>query len=145
MAFVTRGRGPWRLSIMTTCLCVIANLDEGGLGRPNRLMADLCGKPVLARTLDRLKGAEGFERRAVVVSKEDAAARALLAAYPEYEVFVSLGEMPTRRWLRNSRKWAPHSWRGGINDTFASDEEDNPVDLLKVAQACRAEWVAVLC
>ena len=82
---------------------------------------------MLARVVEGALACPSVREVAVTCPPGDREAlHAALAGLPCRVLGVEAPDVPNRPLRRRARKWAGHSWRGGISSTFVYDEEGNP-------------------
>ncbi len=108
---------------MSVSAVIPADLDTTPLGTRSRLADELCGVPVLRRTVQRVTRCEQID--AVIVTcppAQHGRCAALLAGLPVRVQAVDAETPPWRTLVTSARKWALDGWRGGIGGTTCFDE-----------------------
>jgi spiro-SPASM protein len=120
-----------------------ADLATGAQGLPSLLAEDLCGKPVLARTVGRVAAAELPAKTIVMAETDEEKPRvAELLDGAKADVWAVKGpDLVQRGAIRRSRCWSRNGWRGGITGTTVFDEEGTPAKLLAMAKSTGADAV----
>lgn len=102
------------------------DLETNGRGLPSRCLADLAGRAVLARAVEGALACPSLREVAVTCAPRDRdAVSAAVAGLPCRVIAGEAPDLPDRALRRRARKWAGHSWRGGIGSTYVFDEEGN--------------------
>jgi len=102
------------------------DLESNGRGLPSRCLADLAGRPLLARVVEGALACPTLREVTVTCAPRDReAVSAAVAGLPCRVLAVEAPDLPDRALRRRARKWAGHSWRGGIGSTYVFDEEGN--------------------
>ena len=125
-----------------TVVVVEANFQTDRLGLRSRIAEPLAGTPVLRRTLERINAISDVDGVVVVVpGGAEAAKRAarLAEGLGVRLLNVTCGDVPNRSLLRRRRKWAIHSWRGGIGQATFYDEAGSPHMLQAVQRLTGAQ------
>ena len=126
---------------MTVAALVQCRLRENALGLAGRALEDLVGRPVIVHTVERLLRAEGVDVVAVLAPEGDQERlREVLAPLGVRFLEESGEDLPRRRQIRSTRKWALEGWRGGLLGSTVFDEVSLP-SLLSAADALGAEVV----
>lgn len=103
------------------------DLSTNGRGLPSRCLHDLLGRTVLARVVEGALACPSVREVAVTCPPRDReTVHAALAGLACRVLGVEAPDVVNRALRRRARKWAGHSWRGGISSTFVYDEEGNP-------------------
>jgi hypothetical protein len=127
---------------------VVADTEHGGTGIPRRLDSEFGGRPVLARTIERVAAAACVERVIVLADRPDAVAAAVAAARPRVPVEVEAATVPLRDHahaaIAASRMWCDSMWGGGIGGTTAFDEMLAPGAIAACLEARRLEGALVV-
>ncbi len=127
---------------MTTVAVVPVDLDSSPIGTAGRLASDLCGTPVLTRTLERIVAAATVDHIVVTCPGIQRSAVQDLTAHRGIEVVAFDGPAdPNRGTIRAARKWALDSWRGGLGNTCFFDEHTYPALCVSIATRLGAEVV----
>jgi spiro-SPASM protein len=122
-----------------------ANVKVGPLGMRSRLGDDLCGKPVLHRTIERFQAAKVEADLFLATHADQANAVGDLAGDFDVKVETHDGGIPPwNRLMQIGRKWAIDSWRGGIAGMQAMDERLHPAVLAALAQRESADAVVFI-
>ncbi len=109
---------------MRTIATLLVDLERSPLGTRSRLSEDLCGKPVLRRTLERVIAVEGLSAVHVLCRVEQAAAVRALVAGLDVRVETHDAAPPAYHLLvRAGRLWCLDGWRGGVNGLCCFDED----------------------
>lgn len=115
------------------------DLAANGRGLPSRCLHDLAGRPVLARVVEGALACPSIREAVVTCPPRDReAVQQALTGLPCRVLAVEAPDVPNRALRRRARKWAGHSWRGGIASTFIYDEEGNPGAMLAALVASEA-------
>lgn len=115
------------------------DLAANGRGLPARCLHDLAGRPVLAHVVEGALACPSIREVAVTFPPRDReAVQAALADLPVKTLAVESPDVVNRALRRRARKWAGHSWRGGVASTFVYDEEGNPGALYAALVALEA-------
>jgi hypothetical protein len=115
---------------------IVAEPTRGGTGVPRHLDSEFGGRPVLARTIERVASARCVDRVVVVAPEGSGLAAIVASARPRAEGALELVELPgplhvpTHRAVEVSRLWADSMWGGGIGGTTVFDEMLAPRALL---------------
>lgn len=127
-----------------TCVAVLqADLRMNGLGGRSRLAAEIGGRAVLRRTVERLARAARLSGVCVLVSPGEAGAVASLLAGTGARVEASERLVaPYRELARSGRVWGQDGWRGGIGGLCWFDEELTASACAEAAERTGAESVA---
>lgn len=127
---------------MKTVAVIQADLAVSPIGTDSRLTRELRGIPVLRRTIQRVCAANRLDHIVVTCPPQQyETVRGLLA---DTRVTVSKFEgpdNPARPAVRLARKWALHSWRGGMGGTCFFDEHTHPALCTEIARRLGAEAV----
>jgi hypothetical protein len=135
---------------------VVADTEHGGTGIPRRLDSEFGGRPVLARTVERIASARCVERVVVLADRPELLTDALAAARARVPVELEASAHPLRgpehAAIAASRMWCDSMWGGGIGGTTVFDEMLAPAALaaclearrLEGALAVGADWPMVL-
>jgi len=103
------------------------DLFANGRGLTPRCLHDLAGLPVLARVVEGALACPSVREVAVTCPPRDReTVHAALAGLTCRVLGVEAPDVVNRALRRRARKWAGHSWRGGISSTYLYDEEGNP-------------------
>ncbi len=109
---------------MNIIATVLVDLDCSPLGTRSRLADDLCGWPVLRRTLERALAVEGLSSVHVPCRVEQAAAVRSLLHGLEIHVETHNADPPAYYQLvRAGRLWGLDGWRGGASGLCCFDED----------------------
>jgi hypothetical protein len=137
---------------------LVADPEHGGTGVPRHLDSEFGGRPVLARTIERVASAPCIERVVVVAPEHGELDALVAAARVRAGVQVELVRVPgefrcaVSRAIAASRLWADSMWGGGIGGTTVFDEMIAPRALLfamerlglQGALVVGADWPLVL-
>ena len=127
---------------------LVASASEGGTGVPRSLASEFGGRPVLARTIERVAAAPCVER--VVVLADDPSAVAPLAAQARarvpVEVDACVGPLrgPEHHAIAVSRLWCDSMWGGGIGGSTVFDEMLAPGPIADCLQARRLDGAVIV-
>jgi len=124
---------------MNVVAAVFADFEHTFLGGPSQLLTPLAGKPVLRRTLLRLREVEGVDRRCLFVRSRDQGAAEQVVREAELSGAVDVlpldpGARPRRELLRAARKWNLEAWRGSPLGTTWFDEFVEPFCVARVME-----------
>ena len=127
---------------------VVAEADRGGTGVPRHLDSEFGGRPVLARTIERVASARCVER-VIVLTDDPAALRPIVAAvHARVPVEVEAAACPLRGTehaaIAASRLWCDSMWGGGIGGTTVFDEMLAPRALAACLEARRLDGAVVV-
>ena len=128
---------------------IVARAHAGGTGVPRHLDSELGGRPVLARTVERVAAAPCVGRVIVLTDDRAAIERAVAAvrgvAKPvEVEQPAEPLEGPEARALAVSRLWCDSMWGGGIGGTTVFDELLAPRAIAAALEARRIDGAVVV-
>jgi len=120
---------------MKIIACILADFDRSPPGLPARLDAELCGTPVLRRTVQRvLRCATISSVHVLVNARHRDRAAALLEGLDVTIETHNAGDTSWRELVCSARKWSLDAWRGGIAGMTVFDETLNPWVLEAVAR-----------
>ncbi|MCH8148034.1 MAG: SPASM domain-containing protein [Planctomycetes bacterium] len=100
-----------------------ADLERTPLGTRSRLADDLCGIPVLRRTVERLQAVRHLEKVFVLCPEPQRDQCASLLDGTAAQVLAVQAALP--RWatlVQTARKWSLQGWRGGVGGATFFDE-----------------------
>ena len=128
---------------------VVARAHAGGTGVPRHLDSELGGRPVLARTVERVAAAPCVGRIIVLTDDREAVERAVAAVHGvtkpiEVEQPAEPLEGPEARALAVSRMWCDSMWGGGIGGTTVFDELLAPRAIAAALEARRIDGAVVV-
>ena len=144
------------LQARPTVALVVADTERGGTGILRRLDSEFGGRPMLARTIERVASARCVERVIVLTDRPEAVEAAVAAARPRVPVEVERSASPLRGpghgAIAVSRTWCESMWGGGIGGTTVFDEMLAPRAMAECLEARRldgaiavgADWPMVL-
>jgi len=126
------------------CIGVLqADMRTNGLGGRSRLAAEIEGRAVLQRTVERLERAEQLAEVVVLASAgESDAVRGLLGGTRARVEDSDKLEAPYRELARRGRAWGADGWRGGIGGLCWFDEEMSAAACAEAAGRADAEAIA---
>jgi len=104
---------------MTPIALIVVDLERSALGGPGVAGESLAGRPVLWHTVERAKRIPGIGR-VVIVHPRGQDVAALVDSVDTFAV-DTLDDPAFRRW-RIARRWASHTWRGGLGGATVFDE-----------------------
>ncbi len=108
---------------MKAIAAIEVDLAEGPLGNRSRLADELGGRPVLLRTIDRVRDARRVDSIHIITGPSHRAAVEELVGEAGVTVEAhDAGLPPWQDRVRCSRKWAMTCWRGGVAGLCAFDE-----------------------
>ena len=108
-------------------------------GAPGTLGEDLAGRPVLARTLERLAAVDGLDGILVAAESEAMPQVQEWVASAPVRWIVHDGTSRQARAMRAARAFGRYGWRGGLAGTTIFDEAYDPVLTAKVLQETGAD------
>jgi hypothetical protein len=127
---------------------VMADPEVGGTGVARKLDSEFGGRPVLARTIERVASAPCVERVVVVAPEGDQLTAALAAV--RSSVPVECVQVPgsfrgsAAGAIAVSRLWADSMWGGGLGGTTVFDEMLAPRGLVAAMDKCGVEHGVVV-
>lgn len=126
------------------CVAVLhADLRTNGLGGKSRLAAEIGGRPVLRRTVERLERASRLGGVCVLASPNEVEqVRAMLAGTPALVEASERLVAPYRELARSGRAWGQDGWRGGIGGLCWFDEEMSVAACAGAVERAGADSVA---
>jgi len=139
-----------------TVAIVVADTEHGGTGIPRHLDSEFGGRPVLARTIERVASARCVERVIVLADRPEAVADVVASARARVPVELERAASPLRgpahAAIAVSRTWCESMWGGGIGGTTVFDEMLAPRAMAECLEARRldgalavgADWPVVL-
>ena len=119
-----------------------ADLKTSPLGTASRLSEDLCGVPVLTRTVRRAHAARRLDTLVVVCPEEQYEQVCALVDADGVEVRKFDGsDYVAAKAVRVARKWSIESWRGGMGNSCFFDEHTHPALCLTIAAQTGADAI----
>ncbi len=119
-----------------------ADLTTSPLGTASRLSEDLCGVPVLTRTVRRAGAARRLDAIVVVCPEEQYERVCGLVDTDGVEVRKFDGsDYVAANAVRVARKWSIESWRGGMGNSCFFDEHTHPALCLTIATQTGADAI----
>ncbi len=138
------------IRVSSVVAVVVARSGTGGTGIPRNLDSEFGGRPVLARTVERVASAPCVER-VVVLADDRASAESILAPWRsaarvpvEVEQATAPLAGPVAHAIAVSRLWADSAWGGGIGGTTVFDEMIAPRALAALLEARRLDGALVV-
>ncbi|MCH7527087.1 MAG: radical SAM protein [Planctomycetes bacterium] len=126
--------------------CVAAidvDLARSPIGTRSRATREMCGTPVLTRTIQQISQANRIDHLYVLCPPEQAdACRGFVPSELKSRVTVqarAVGPSPFGDVVRTARKWSLDGWRGGIGGATSFDEYAHPRELALVVQGPSAD------
>ncbi len=127
---------------MNVVAVIQADLKTSPLGTASRLSEDLCGVPVLTRTVRRAGAARRLNAIIVVCPEEQYERVCGLVDTDGVEVRKFDGpEYVAAKAVRVARKWSIDSWRGGMGNSCFFDEHTHPALCLTIATQAGADAI----
>jgi Protein of unknown function DUF115 len=127
---------------------IVAEGDHGGTGVPRHLDSEFGGRPVLARTIERVASAACVQRVIVLTDapQELAPIAAAAQARVPVEVEACVGPLrgPESHAIAVSRMWCDSMWGGGIGGTTVFDEMLAPGAVAACLDARRLDGAIVV-
>lgn len=130
---------------MKTIAAVEVDLERSPLGTASRLADDLCGTPVLRRTLGRMARCRRVDAVHVIVPAEQRARAArLVDGLPVRIESHNAGRPAWQALTSAARKWSLDGWRGGIAGACWFDEQLHASVLAALGTRENADAVVVV-
>lgn len=127
---------------MNAVAIIRADLTRSPIGTSSRLTAQLCGTPVLTRTIQRAASAKKVQSIIVSCPPDQVETVTPLVAHDKVRVCgASEPPLPLSGLIVPARKWALASWRGGVAGSCFFDEHIHPRLCLNLASECKADMV----
>ncbi len=128
---------------MKTIAAIEVDLERSPLGTRSRLATELAGRPVLRRTIERIRRAQRLASIFVVtpVTQQNRVAELIAGLDIPMETHAA-GAPAWRGLVRSARKWAIDAWRGGVGSLCAFDEHTHPGILAALGRREGADAVA---
>ena len=127
---------------LATLGIVCIDLEVNGLGLPSRAAEPFADGTVLGKTIERLKRCRTVDDWIISAPEPQIQRiRDLLGSEAPAIESIRSPEPPWREAVRRGRKWSLDGWRGGVARSSLFDEEGNPVEFARLAQAHSAEQI----
>lgn len=121
---------------------MVADLERTPLGTRSRLAEELCGRPVLRRTVERVCAIRHVERTLILCPpNQEGRIRSLLGGLSAEILTREIPPAPWERVVQPARKWSLDAWRGGVGGTSWLDEFIRCDLVLPLLPTIATEWL----